>query len=300
MMALGYTLKKLNLANQNTMNEINRLAYLIFIPLLLFRNMYRAELSAVFNVKLILFVVGGILAVWGLSIAVTLLAEKDPRTRGAMIQGMYRSNFTIYGLPIVIYLFGSSKAGITSFLVAFLAPMVNIIGIVTLEMFRKGKASKKDLVMKVVTNPFMIGTLLGVLALLSGIHFPTFVENSMDTFADLALPLSLMSMGASFTLTTVKTKKRNLVLTVAMRLVIVPLVFLTISILAGFRDIELASLMIMFASPTAIVSYTMAAQMDSDSDFACAVVVFTTLFSGITVFLCLFLLQYFSFITVPG
>ena len=299
MMALGYGLRKGNIVSKSTMGEVNRLAYLIFIPMLLFKNIYKEELAEVLNVKLIVFLIAGILAVLAGSILITLLAEKDPRTRGAMIQGMYRSNFTIFGLPIVIFLFGEANTGVTSFLIAILAPMYNIICIIVLEIFRGGRANRRKMFFSVLSNPFMIGTLLGVLVMLSGIHFPTFIESSIDTFASLALPMSLISMGASFTPTTVKAKTRNLILTVAMRLVGFPVVFLTICILAGFRDLELATMLILFASPTAIVSYTMAVQMDSDGDFACAVVIFTTLFSGITVFLWLFFLQYFSFIVVP-
>ena len=81
-----------------------------------------------------------------------------------------------------------------------------------------------------------------------------------------------------------------------MRMLIFPAVFLSISILLGFRDIQLASLMALFASPTAIVSYPMAVQMESDGAFACGVLMFTTIISIATVFLFVFRLQYFGYI----
>ncbi len=69
-----------------------------------------------------------------------------------------------------------------------------------------------------------------------------------------------------------------------------------ISIWLGFRDVELLGLMLIFASPTAISSFTMAQKMDADSDLAAQIVVFTSAFCILTVFLWIFLLKQFSLI----
>ena len=54
--------------------------------------------------------------------------------------------------------------------------------------------------------------------------------------------------------------------------------------------------MIIFAAPTAISSFTMAKQMDSDSDLAGQIVVFTSAFCVITVFMWIFILKQFYLI----
>ncbi len=64
----------------------------------------------------------------------------------------------------------------------------------------------------------------------------------------------------------------------------------------GYRDVELSTLMIIFAAPTAISSFTMAKQMDSDSDLAGQIVVFTSAFCVITVFMWIFILKQFYLI----
>jgi len=69
-----------------------------------------------------------------------------------------------------------------------------------------------------------------------------------------------------------------------------------ISIWLGFRDIELIALMLIFASPTAISSFTMAQKMDGDSELAAQIVVFTSAFCILTVFLWIFTLKQFSLI----
>ena len=72
------------------------------------------------------------------------------------------------------------------------------------------------------------------------------------------------------------------------RLVVMPVVCLLGAVALGIRDMSLATLIAVFASPTAVSSYPMAQQMGGDSDLAAGQVVFTTAFSIITVFLIIF------------
>ena len=84
---------------------------------------------------------------------------------------------------------------------------------------------------------------------------------------------------------------RLLWLGVGGRLIAVPLVFLTLAAVLQFRDVQLATLIAVFASPTAVSSYPMAQQLGGDADFAASQVALTTAFSGITVFVWVFVFK---------
>lgn len=298
LISLGYLLRSKNLIDENAAEQLNRVTFRVFIPVLLFNNIYKTDIREVVQIDLIIYTVLSIFAAWVLSFIIAALTEKDPATRGAMIQGMYRSNFTLYGLPIVIFLFGDSRVGITSFMVALVVPIVNILAIITFELCRGGKTSFRRVIVGCFKNPIMIGSLFGIAALLLKIRFPEFLDTSIKTVASLAVPMSLLVMGARFNLKATKRKQWKLLLTVTVKLIVLPAIFLPIAIKLGFRNVELATLMAFFASPTAIVSYPMAVQMDSDGEFACNNVIFTTIISCVTVFLCICVLQYYSFIQV--
>ena len=75
------------------------------------------------------------------------------------------------------------------------------------------------------------------------------------------------------------------------RLVIVPAVALSLAIYLGFRDIELVTLLAIFASPCAVASFAMAQQMGSDADLAGNCVVYTTGLSCFTIFCWVFVLK---------
>ena len=70
-----------------------------------------------------------------------------------------------------------------------------------------------------------------------------------------------------------------------------PLVMLPIAYALGMRGAQFATLMIVFGSPTAVSSFTMAEQMGGDPDLAAQQVALTTIFSSITMFAMIFIFK---------
>ena len=58
-----------------------------------------------------------------------------------MLQGMFRSNFVLFGIPISTALFGDTAAGLASILIAVIIPLYNVLAVISLEMFN-GKKPK--------------------------------------------------------------------------------------------------------------------------------------------------------------
>ncbi|EQI40054.1 membrane transport family protein [Clostridioides difficile Y231] len=127
--------------------------------------------------------------------------------------------------------------------------------------------------------------------LILNINIPTFLHKTIGDISKIATPLSLIILGGSFSFSAIKGHIKPIILGVCGKLILVPAIFLPISIFLGFRNVELASLMIMLSAPTAVSSFTMAQQMDSDSELAGQIVVFTSGFSILTVFLIIFILK---------
>ena len=75
------------------------------------------------------------------------------------------------------------------------------------------------------------------------------------------------------------------------RLLIAPFLTLGGAILIGIRGIPLASIMAMTITPCAVASFAMAQQMDSDGELAGNALVFTTIFSALTMFLWVYVLK---------
>ena len=80
------------------------------------------------------------------------------------------------------------------------------------------------------------------------------------------------------------------------RLIFMPLIFMPIAVLLGFRNVELTAIMTMLATPPAVSSFTMAQQMGGDSELAGQLVVFSTIASIFTLFLWIFALKQLALI----
>ena len=169
--------------------------------------------------------------------------------RQVLIQGIFRSNFIIFGLPVTISLYGEEAGGIAALLIAVIIPIFNIFSVAALEIFSdKGKFNWKKIIKGIVTNPLIIASILALIALLSGIKIPTVLDDVLSDIGGVATPLGLMILGASFAFSAVRDRLREIIIGVAGKLVIIPLIFLPIAIAMGFRGAELVALLALFGS----------------------------------------------------
>ena len=220
------------------------------------------------------------------------LLEKENRRRGVLVQGIMRSNFVIFGLPVLVSLCGeNSNTGAVSLVIAVVVPMFNAFSVIALEVYRGGKLNFWKIAKSVASNPLILSSLLGIVLLALGVKLPEVIDKPLSDLADVATPLALVILGAEFSFRQVKSCLRQLVLGVTGRLIVMPLIFLTIAILLGFRGEELIALMVMLAAPPAVSSFTMAQQMEGDSELAGGLVVFGSLFAVLTMFLWIFALK---------
>ena len=291
MMVLGYVLKEIGIFDEHTIKKINKSVFRVFLPLLVFYNVYTSELSDVFNTRLILYSVISIIVVFLLATIFIVLCEKDNSKRGVLIQGIFRSNFVIFGIPLSVSLYGDSISGTAAVLIAVITPLFNFLAVLVLEIFKNGKINFKNILKGVFTNPLIIASALGLLVLFSGIRFPQFLENTARDISKAATPLALIALGGSINFKKVKNNLKQLIIGITGKLVVTPLLILSVGILLGFRDAEMALLISLSASPVAVSSFTMAQQMGGDTDLAAQLQMFGTTICIVTVFLWIFILK---------
>lgn len=290
-MALGYGTRRLGWIRREEISTINKIAFRIFLPCLLYYNVYCSDLSGSFDPLLMAYAVGGVLLTFGLSLGYTLLTEKLPERRGVMIQGMFRSNYVIMGIPVAAALLGADQLGTVSILIAVVVPLFNMLSVVVLEVFRGQKPKPLHILGQIAKNPLVIGSVLGILTLAAGIRLPHILEQTIQNISAIASPLQLFLLGAFFQFSGLKTYRRELVTVSAAKLIVAPGLFLGLGALLGFRGVAFVSLIGVFASPTAVNSFTMAQQMGGDAELAGDIVVTTSAVSILTMFLWIFLFK---------
>lgn len=293
---IGYFIRKIGLLDEHTVKVMNNVTFNTFFSVMVFNNVYSTNIQGSFNGKLMIFSLSSVLIICISMCFLIPLIEKDNKKRGVLIQTIFRSNFILFALPITISLFGEKYSGVAALLIAVVIPMFNFLAVIVLEIFRGGNIEIRKIVKGIVTNPLILGCFAGMVTILFGIKLPYVLQKTVDDLSKVATPLALVILGASFKFNRVKEYKRQLIIGVVGRLILVPCIFMPIAIILDFRGIELATIFVMLAAPTAVSSFTMAEQMDGDGELAGQLVVFTSAISVFTMFLWIFLIKEFGYI----
>ena len=288
---VGIAIRRTGMMTDEENKRLNKVLFAFFYPMLMFDNIYNADLSAVFDVRLIVFA----LAFIGISVIfislIIVRIEKNDAARGAMIQAIYRSNFVIMGVMVVQNIFGKEGAPAATLLATFVVPFFNLIAVVVLERFRGGRANIGDILINIAKNPLILGSVAGVLTSLAGIVLPKFAADVVGGMSSATTPMALISLGVTFDPSVITAKRKNIAISVLGRLAVVPLIGLPIAAAMGFRGPAFVSLLVMMASPSAVSSYPMAVAMDSDAEIAASAIMISTPLSCVTLFLWLFIFK---------
>lgn len=251
-MGLGYIARCTGAISRTDVPKINKWAFKFFMPVMLFYNIYTSDLSAAVQPKLIAYTAACLLVLYGLSFAYVMATEKCDNMRGVMIQGIYRSNFVIMGIPLAAQLVEGADLGPVVILVAVVIPIFNVLAVITLELFNGKKPTVCRMLLDILKNPLIIGIAAGIVVQLIGLKLPTAVESAAGMIGKAASPLMLFLLGAFFEFKGIGTYKKQLATVCIGKLAIVPAIFLTVSVLCGIRGVELAAMIAIFGSPTAV------------------------------------------------
>lgn len=291
LMIIGFSIRRVIDISSAEIRKMNKFIFITCYPAIMFENLYGANLEETLNWKLVIFAVCSIFIILLISIPIVLKVEESSGSRGAMIQGIFRSNFVIIGLPIAINICGKGNVSTTALLIAIIVPMYNILAVIVLEFFRGGKANFRVIIKGILTNPLIIGGMVGIFFVVTQIEIPNSVDKIISDISVTATTMALILLGVSFDFKSVKRFKKDLIISVAGRLVVVPGIFLPMAAIMGFRGVEFVTLVAMLASPMAIASYTMAESMDSNGELAGNCVIFSSALSCITIFIWLLIFK---------
>ena len=291
-LAAGFLSQKAGILSREDVSRFNRVAFRIFLPCLLFYNIYTSDLSSAVKPGLIAFAAGGVLLVClGAFLCARFLVKKQD-WKAVIAQGMFRSNFAIMGISVAQALVGQNNLGSITVLIAVIVPMFNILSVILLEYFRGERIRILRILTQALKNPLIIGSLLGIVFQLLHIRLPGVAEKAVSGLGSIASPLQLFLLGAFFRFDGLRRYIRPLFAVTAVKLFLTPGVMLTTAALLGFRGADFVGLIGVFASSTAVNSFTMVQQMNcGDAELAGDIVVLTSAVSIVSMFLWIFIFK---------
>lgn len=308
LVALGYALKRIGLIKQELAKALNKLVFRVFLPATLFLNVYKITDFGATDFTYIAYALIMIVVLFAIAIPVAILVTKEGARRGPMVQVAFRSNYALVGLPLAQSLFGDEGEILATLLSALSIPLFNVLAVISLSVFhREGgeKPSVKKILLGIAKNPLILSigaglVLLGVRALFVrwGVAFRLSdikpVYQTLSYLSAVSTPLALLALGAQFEFSAIKALRHEIVTGTLARVVVAPLLGVGLAYLlfrGRFNGAHFATFVALFATPVAVSSLPMAQEMGNDAALAGQYVVWTTILSAITIFLCSLLLK---------
>ena len=294
-MVIGYILKQIGMLNDNFVTVANRFNFKVTLPFMLFRDISGVDIRAVFDIRYVLFCALVSTACFWIIWGGVKLFLKDQSMRGAFVQASFRSSAAVMGLAFIQNMYGSSAMG--PLMIVSAVPLYNIFSVIvlTFEGAHSGEVDPKQKIkaacINIAKNPIILGILAGLIVGLLGIDFPVIVDKTVNSVAQMATPLALITIGAGFEGRKALAKIRPTIVASMIKLVIQPLIFLPVAAWMGFRGEQMIAILIMLASPTTPSCYIMAKNMDNDGVLTASVIVMTTLLAAFTLTGWLFILK---------
>ena len=303
--AIGYLCRRVGLIDASLTKNLNKLSFRLFLPIMMFLNVYSIDSSMNIGVGYIIFGCLATLVVFGIALIAVPLISKKGDVKAVLTQATFRSNFALIGIPLSESLFGTEGAAIASLLSAFSIPLFNVLAILCFSFFcGSEKPSPKKIILDIVKNPIIVsvalgGAFLGIKYILANNCIQFALENitplykALNSMSAVATPLALVALGSQFEFLGTREFHREIIYAVAVRNLLVPALVMTVAYFMGvFSGAHFAAFVAMFATPVAVSSVPMAQELGGESRLAGQLVVWTTLVSALTVFLFSFILKY--------
>ena len=311
LMALGFAAARGRVVDAASARGLVLFAFNFAIPALLLTSMARLELPedpewgylvAFYTASLVVYAFAAVLA--------RTLFGRALREQAIFGMGAAFSNLVLIGLPVVLTAFGPEAT----------LPMMVIIGFhsatfmpLTVLLIQAdgtpgdptragpggggavGWTSRGRRVLgvlgAVVTNPIILGIVLGLAANLAGITLWSGAQAILDFLGGAAVPCALFAVGASLAGLPVGGEAPESLVLTGVKLVLHPLLVWVIAVpFLGLEGLSVSVAIVLAAMPSAVNVYLFAARYDAAPGVAARTVLLTTLGSAVTLAVVLLLL----------
>ncbi len=291
---VGYLLKKIGWINEDFIKAANKINFRITLPVLLIQDLMQTDFHQAFDGKFIIFCATVTSICFMGSWVGAKLLLKDKEITGEFVQASFRSSAAVLGAAFVVNIYGNT--GMVPLMIIGAVPLYNIYSVIVLsaECPQKGVTQEKTIITTlkgIITNPIIIGIIIGVLLSVFQVDFPKVVDNTMTNFAKISTPLALLAIGGAFDFGKAIKKVIPAAVATFLKLVGFAAIFLPLAIYIGFREEKLMALIIMLGSPTTPSCFIMAKSMKSEGTLTSSVVVLSTMLSAFTLTAIIFIVK---------
>jgi len=263
----------------------NRLVYYLALPAMIFLSISKASLKTEFNILVLLITLFSVLVVfavvWGVGSAIHIKRSQ----LGTLVQCSFHGNLGYIGLAVAYYFLGNEGFVRAGIIAGFVMILQNFLAVVVLQLNVDNipaKHNKSNMVWKILGNPVILAAIAGILFSMTEAPIPLVIDRSLGIISNLAFPMALLIIGASLSFKLMRLRILSVFATDTVKLILLPALGFALFRLFDLKPQDYLPGLILLASPTAVITYVMAKEMNGDTDFAVAAVSTCTMLSAVT------------------
>lgn len=294
---VGWVLRKIGVIHEDFIRQSIKFVFHVTLPILVFLKLATVDFRDLFDSNIIILVYGCMFIVFFLSWLIAKIFIKKGSGRGVFIQGGFWPNNVIIGLALVMNIFGEDAVSKMVMILIFLIPLDYMLSVVALTISDRHKKRSKailEMIKSIALNPVIISAIVAIVFSLIMIPIPKVLINTGDYLAAITLPLALIGLGGTLKIKLLRNTSLITLGALTIKLFISPLIATIIGYFIGYTGTDLGIIFVIFACPTAIVSFILADAMTPHGEIAGNIVLTTTLISSITIPIGLMILNFLN------
>lgn len=279
LLLMGWFFFRIRWIGEEFVRQGSKLVFNVSLPALLFLSISKADFSHTANPVLISIGLLGTLLMFALLMLVSHYTVTPMNAKGVVVQGGFRANMGIIGLAYCANTYGDAGIAAASVYLGCITILFNILSVLVLNLYQETKRSVGQHLSGIAKNPLIIAIVLALPFSYFQIKLPQLLLETGEYISGLTLPLALLCTGASLQFRSLSADWYNITLATVSKCVLYPALLVSLSYMAGFRDMNLGIVLLLAISPTAAASYVMARNLGGDHRLAASIIAVTTLIS---------------------
>lgn len=278
--AFGFFLAHRRVLSEKFITEANRFLFQFPLPFLIFIGIVKSGLASTGCLPIVAVTAPSLIVV-GIALVVAKMARYNGAKLGSFVQSTFHGNVTYVGLAVLFYMLGEEGLQRGSLLAGTLILFNNALAITILALSSGRHQSPLRIAVSILTTPIIMATFAAIIFVLFDVTLPAIIMKSLETVANISLPLALIIIGGSISPAMLRTTFRPAIITTVLKMLVLPgIVFLFYRMCSP--DITQAiPAMVLLATPTAITAYIMARELGGDADLASGCITLSTLVSPV-------------------
>ncbi len=282
---LGVALKRAPFIDKGLWTGLEQLGYYVLFPAYLFLTLAMADYGNIEIGRISAVYLGALLVIGVLLMALWPLLKSRGVT-GPQFTSIFQTTTRWNGfVALAIAERVADKPGLTmvAFIIGTIIIPINFANIAVLIWFAGGKRNIRNILIRMLTNPLVFASFLGILYGLSGFEMFSPIAVGLDLLARCALGLGLLIVGAGLVVRDAIKPRLVTMLPVFVKLLVFPAVVIAIAMLAGVDSATIRLLALAASVPTAMNGYLLAKQMGGDANLYAAISTLQTAAAFLTI-----------------